>query len=83
MTVEELKAEAAKLGYNIIPKRTMPRKTPCVCGSCNRTTWWTRTGVYYECSKCHRTSPEGKTEYAATVKWNEMIERENADGDTD
>ena len=83
MTVEELKAEAAKLGYNIIPKRTMPRKTPCVCGANDRTTWWTHDGVFLECNNCHKRSPKGKTEYDVIIKWNEMIERENADGDTD
>ena len=83
MTVEELKAEAAKLGYNIIPKRTPPKKIPCVCGANNRTKWWTATGICFECNNCHKRSPEGETEYDAVVKWNEMIERENADGDTD
>ena len=80
MTVEELKAEAAKLGYNIIPKRTMPRKTPCVCGANRRTKWWMYDGtMFFECNRCGKTSPAGETEYEAIIKWNEMIEREMAE----
>ena len=50
MTVEELKKEAAMLGYYIIKK---PDKyVPCKCGS-NRKHWfWTAGHASLRCNKC-------------------------------
>jgi len=74
MDIFELKAEASKLGYKLIPIKKMPKKLPCVCGCNRRTKWWTAEGLFYECNNCHKESPVGKTEFDAVNKWNEMIE---------
>ena len=73
MTVKELRAEANKLGYNIIPKPEYIKFVPCICGHNRRQLWFTPNGMKYECKNCGMTSPEGKTERDAKKKWNEMI----------
>ena len=76
MDIFELKAEALKLGYRLIPITKNPRKLPCVCGCNRRTKWWTKDGIYFECNNCHKQSPVGKSEFDAVNKWNEMIGEE-------
>ena len=74
MTVNELKAEAKKLGYNLIPIQENIKFLPCVCGYNRRSHLITRTGEFYECQKCGIQSPEGKNETEAKKLWNKMIE---------
>ena len=79
MTVEELKIEAEKLGYNIIKKPEPIKLSRCVCGNykptlyvrsnCNdKTDVW-----YYICPKCNLEANESKTKYGAKENWNTMI----------
>ena len=80
MTVEELKKEAAKLGYNIIKKQEDIRFKPCVCG-CNRRKHCYSYGntVSFECKNCGLTSPKGSDEREAKLNWNKMIEEKTND----
>ena len=75
MTVEELKKEAAKLGYSIIKKQEYIRFNPCVCGCNNRSHWYGYgTTVFFECNNCGLRSPAGLNEKEAKLNWNKMIE---------
>lgn len=77
MTVEELKAEAKKLGYNIvkIPEPLEPL-TPCVCGRKKPQRWFGRFSLeQYICSNCGRAGEPGKKR-EARHNWNEMIKAE-------
>lgn len=89
MTLEELKAEAARQGYEL--RKTKPKEkkvafVPCVCG-CTRHHGWVRSAkpagerfwqysYFFECVRCHIKSEEyaGSTENAARAGWNRMIE---------
>ena len=89
MTLEELEAEAEKLGYKVV-KKPVPegRKYPCTCGS--RKFWTIRPNAlgqeaYVQCRICKKTGPiikrklcDSKDEVVArAVKaWNEMIIKE-------
>ena len=50
MTIEELKEEANRLGYNIIKK--YERYTPCKCGANSRHVVWKDGLLGLKCSKC-------------------------------
>ena len=52
MTVEELKKEAAKLGYNLIKKPPREHYLPCICGCRQREHWIDLTNT--EVLKCKR-----------------------------
>lgn len=76
MTVTELKAEAKKLGYRLVPMPEPPIKLlPCTCGHNRRAHWYTSTGMFFECQKCGRESPTGETEAEARRLWNEMVNK--------
>lgn len=74
MTVEELKAEADKLGYRLIKKPMYIKILPCVCG-CKIHKYWhnaktNESGV--GCPKCERII-WGKDETEAKMNWNEIM----------
>ena len=75
MTVEELKVEAAKLGYKIIKKQEYIKFKPCICG-CNKRGLWYRSGGtrLYKCNNCGLEAPEGSNDKEAKLNWNKMIE---------
>lgn len=79
MTVEELKAEAKALGYNIIKIKKKEKFLPCTCGA-NRRSWWYHAGssnITLECNRCGF-KVEGKDESEARHNWNLAIkEKEN------
>lgn len=78
MTLEELKAEADKLGYRLSKKSERVKFLPCVCG-CNRRLHWfghsyyEGTQISFECNNCGLKSPPGSSEQEARQKWNKMI----------
>ena len=80
MTVEELKAEANKLGYNILKKPEYIKLLPCTCGSVKRKIWYRYSRgeetKYYECLHCGKKSTPGATNNEAKQNWNNMIEAE-------
>ena len=81
MTLEDLKKEASKLGYHLIPKKPKPiPKLPCICGRKTLKTWYSEisgTSVQkYYCPNCERETGWFKTESEAREAWNKMIEDE-------
>lgn len=82
MTIEELKVEAAKLGY-VLVKKPQPKEKflPCICGRNNHTTWYNYIGnsIKFVCNHCGR-SASGKTDREARHNWNEMIKTIREDG---
>lgn len=77
MTIEELRREAKKLGYNIIKIKKTEKLLPCVCG-CNRREHWHSAFDQSEslvCKKCGRFA-EGKNKDEAIHNWNVMIKEE-------
>lgn len=77
MTVEELKIEAKKLGYNIIKKQEPIKLMRCICGNYKPVRYWApndKTGLwYYVCPKCDLKANKSKTKYDAKKNWNELI----------
>lgn len=81
MTVEELRAEANALGYNIIKKpEPLPKLLPCSCGSVRRERW-VGTGSYNKviirCSRCGKMA-YGKNERKARENWNKIAPLEGS-----
>ncbi len=76
MTVEELKLEAAKLGYSIIKKVENIKFSPCVCGYNKRELWWNSNDNmwFYKCKRCEFSGYKGKTQNEAKRNWNKAIE---------
>ena len=75
MTVDELKIEAKKLGYNIIKKAEYIKLLPCKCGKKYPMVWSYMDGFFYKCPKCGAKSKMAKTEREARINWNNMVEQ--------
>lgn len=74
MTLEELKTEAKKHGYNLIKQKEKIYLQPCVCGCNQRAKWYGTYGsVTLKCKRCGR-SATGDTELDAKKQWNRMVE---------
>ena len=76
MELTELRQEAEKLGYKLVPIKKYVRFLPCVCG-CNRRIHWSvvnnnEYGVILECKRCGLEA-KGKTEKEAKHNWNWMM----------
>lgn len=80
MTEAELKAEAKKLGYNLIKSEPYIRLKPCTCG-CKRREHWFSTCEPYHILRCKRCGKEayGNTDREVKQIWNMMIEAEGRD----
>ena len=81
MTLEEVKIEASKLGYNLVPKKPKPiPKLPCICGRKYISKWYAGsfgyTTIGYKCPKCGRATDFYKTDNVARAAWNGMIMEE-------
>jgi len=73
MTIEELKAEANKLGYSLVKKPERVPHSKCVCG--RRPSVWSGRGTFYICcEKCGRQSERYINEKNAWKNWNEVRE---------
>ena len=76
MTLEELKAVAKKMGYEVIKRRRpIPKLTPCTCGCNRRTTSYGPNYIKLTCNKCGK-AIAGKNRRDVTLNWNRMIEDE-------
>lgn len=73
MTVEELKAEAKKLGYTVIKKSEPVKILPCICGKNRRERWYRGSNIFYKCAYCGFKSPEANTDRQANLNWNEAV----------
>ena len=79
MTVEELRVEAKKLGYNILKISKKEKLLPCTCGGLKRDHFVTLCGeVWYDGLRCTRCGKQaiGKNERDAIRNWNKMIRGE-------
>lgn len=77
MTVEELKQEAKKLGYNIIKIPDKVKKLNCICGASSRyVEVWTRFdgNMFCKCRQCHKQSYFGRNKNEAIKNWNWSVE---------
>lgn len=77
MTVEELKIEAEKLGYNIIKKQPYIKLEKCKCGKKPRL-YYGMNDMYYRCDNCKTEGQHREFERQARVSWN--TERRMRDG---
>ena len=81
MTIEELRVEAKKLGYNLIPINKKEKLLPCTCGCKRREHWGFRnnkTGKWETELRCHKCGKTvcGPSEKEAIHNWNEVIKKE-------
>lgn len=81
MTLDEMKVEAEKLGYNLIKKPEIIKMLPCTCGCKRRTEWFCEGQFFYSCNRCGKKSPLSKTTRGARRAWNVMIEGEEKKDD--
>lgn len=74
MTLDELKAEAKRQGYHLIPDGKREPLLPCVCG-CNRRETWYGSGDKAYTLKCKVCGIEaaGARMRDARHNWNKMI----------
>ena len=76
MTVEELKAEAKKLGYKIVKNPTYIPLAKCSCGAkFSVKAKWTVYGHAYKCKKCGLESYPAKTYKQARENWNKAVQK--------
>lgn len=73
MNLEELKAEAEKLGYTLVKKQEYIRFEPCVCGHNRRGRWVCGGGVQYICENCGFEGGVGSSDRKARIAWNEAV----------
>ena len=83
MTLEELKAEAKKLGYKVVKDNPRVKLLPCTCGRKQiGSAWWDGETYmwFYQCPNCGKRAPSHKMQNEARKLWNKMIEetKENA-----
>lgn len=76
MTIEELKAEADKLGYRILKKEKYINLSPCSCGRKKPEKWHDAIegNKFYQCRNCGRKAPGANTDKQAKKNWNKMME---------
>lgn len=73
-TLEDLQAEAEKLGYRLVKRRKYVRILPYTCGCRYHTKWYFSNGdIFYTCTKCGLKGPAGENDRDAKEKWNQMI----------
>lgn len=77
MKLEELKAEAAKLGYKLVKNQPYIKLLPCTCGE-NKPHEWFCTGEnrgksFYKCDNCGLSAPAAKTNRRARENWNKLV----------
>ena len=78
MTLEELKAEANKLGYDLIKKKPYIPIKPCpVCGKKSTSVWHGQRGkgTIRQCSFCDFAGDWTNEKIPTTEAWNNAVER--------
>ena len=75
MTVEELNAEAKKLGYRIVPKPERITLMPCpFCGKKRTKELFGQGGLRFrKCAYCDFRGSSGRTAKDAKTKWNDSV----------
>lgn len=84
MTLDELKAEAKRQGYNLIKIQKKEKLLTCVCG-CNRRSHFDyykngKWGYGLECKRCKKIV-YGTTEAEVRSEWNKMVRMETKGGE--
>lgn len=69
MTLEELKKEADRFGYNLVKKSRPDKLLPCKCGHNRREHWHMQHGVKLKCMGCGE-EVVGKNMADAMRNWN-------------
>lgn len=71
MTLEELRIEADRLGYRLVPKNTYIKILPCrKCGKKGVEYWTKNRGEFCKCKGCGVESSVGRTHNEAKRLWN-------------
>lgn len=74
MTVEQLKEEAAKLGYSVVKIRKRPKFIKCICGHNLHTKYFSGGTIFFQCKHCGLKGDKSKTEYEAIRNFNKVVE---------
>ena len=80
MDLEELKAEAAKLGYNLVKKQPYIKLSRCTCGENKPSEWFYYTEEnkvmrIYKCDNCGLSALPAKTNRQARENWNQLVSK--------
>ena len=78
MTLEELKAEANKLGYSLIKKKPYIPIKPCpICGKKSTSVWYgvRGKGMMRQCSFCDFEGDWTNGKTSVNEAWNNAVER--------
>ena len=80
MGLEELKAEAAKLGYNLVKKQPYIKLSCCTCGENKPIEWLYYTEEnkvmrIYKCDNCGLSALPAKTNRQARENWNQLVSK--------
>ena len=80
MDLEELKAEAAKLGYNLVKKKPYIKLSRCTCGENKPSEWFYYTEEnkvmrIYKCDNCGLSALPAKTNRQARENWNQLVSK--------
>ena len=80
MNLEELKAEAAKLGYNLVKKQPYIKLSHCTCGEKKPAQWFIKQGEnrgmsFYKCDDCGLSALPAKTDRQARENWNQLVSK--------
>ena len=80
MNLEELRAEAAKLGYNLVKKQPYIKLSRCTCGENKPSEWFYYTEEnkvmrIYKCDNCGLSALPAKTNRQARENWNQLISK--------
>lgn len=80
MNLEELKAEAAKLGCNLVKKQPYIKLSNCTCGEKKPSEWFYYTeengGMrFYKCDNCGLSAFPAKTNRQARENWNQFVSK--------
>ena len=80
MNLEELRAEAAKLGYNLVKKQPYIKLSRCTCGENKPSEWFYYTEEnkvmrIYKCDNCGLSALPAKTNRQARENWNQLASK--------
>lgn len=80
MNLEELKAEAAKLGYKLVKKQPYIKLSHCTCGKKKPVNWFIMQGEnrgmsIYQCDNCGLSALPAKTDRQARENWNQLVSK--------
>lgn len=76
ITVEQLKEEAAKLGYSVVKINKRPKYIKCICGHNIHTKYFSGGCIFFQCKHCGLKGVAAKTEYEAIKNFNKAVEEE-------